>query len=102
MRKKLRSRAGETLIEVLISILVVILSVTLLYSMLMAASGMNERAKALGAQTESEQNAAEARTNGTAGTVTVTYESKTSTVSVNYYSLTNAGGELTAYTAAGN
>lgn len=45
MRRKLRSKRGETLIEVLASVLVASLSIALLFSAVMAAGRINQSAR---------------------------------------------------------
>jgi Tfp pilus assembly protein PilV len=85
MKKKLRSRAGETLIEVMAAILVVTLSVTMLYSLLMSATTINKRTAALSEKYSGEQNDAETRAASADGTVTVTYDSAQVSVPVEIY-----------------
>lgn len=96
MRRKLRSKKGESLVEVMAAILIVALSVTMLYTLLMSASAMNKRARTLSEQYQQELNTAEERANPTSGTVTVGTES----VDVTFYAAGDDGA-LTAYTAEG-
>lgn len=93
MKKKLRSRSGETLVEVLCAILIVTISVTMLYSLLMSAAGISKRSKELSAKYAVEQDAAQNGGGTTQGTVKVDGQS----VTVIY---TGSGDELTSYRVA--
>ena len=100
--KKLRSRAGESLVESLAAILVVTMASIVMYSMVTAAADINMAAKR-NDQAVQEQMAVAERGNGTGATGTIRMyiqdgvnEAVVSTVTVDVY---GGDGELYAYYA---
>lgn len=94
MQGKLRSQKGETLTETLVGVLLVALASVVLASMIGAASRMNNRAKVRDEALYAEITAAESRTGGETGSVTVKVDGTGESVQVKYY---GAEGKLRSY-----
>ena len=95
MRSKLRTQKGETLTETLVGVLIVALASVVLASMIGAASRMSAGAAERDQVLYEEITAAERRTGGETGSVTVTVDETSQSVSVTYY---GAEGKLRSYT----
>lgn len=97
MKRKLKSRRGETLVEALCSVLVAALSAALLAGMVTAASNMNSAARENDAKLYSSITAAETFTGDTrTGEITVTVGSQTTDTAVEIY-----GGVVSSYRRSG-
>ena len=104
MFKKLRSRAGETLLETLVAILVVTLASIVMYSMVTVAADINTTAKRKDQAVQEQLTVAERGDGvGTTGTIRMyikvgATEQIVSTVTVDVYG-GDEDGELYAYYA---
>ena len=96
MIKKLRSRRGETLLEVLISVLVVALSAVMLATMVAAATKVGIDAEAAMDKYYKQVSAAEGGSAGVTDNVKITYNGASKDITVSYYGSTDADA-LTAY-----
>ena len=94
MQGKLRSQKGETLTETLVGVLLVALASVGLAAMIGAACRMNIRAKVRDEALYAEITAAESRTGGETGSVTVKVDGTEECVQVKYY---GAEGKLRSY-----
>ena len=94
MQGKLRSQKGETLTETLVGVLLVALASVVLAAMIGAACRMNIRAKVRDEALYAEITAAENRTGGETGSVTVKVDGTEESVQVKYY---GAEGKLRSY-----
>ena len=96
MKKKLLSRRGETIAEVLVAVLLIMLASAAFAAMVSSASKVNAKAEAQDEKLYAALTAAETKSNGTDGTVSVTGAGD---FSVSYYSDTD--GTLYAYGIGG-
>ena len=95
MQGKLRSQKGETLTETLVGVLLVALASVVLAAMIGAACRMNIKAKVRDEALYAEITAAESRTGGETGSVTVKVDgTEEKSVQVKYY---GAEGKLRSY-----
>lgn len=95
MRKKLKNRCGETLVEVLVSVVIIALSATLLATMISAAVQINTKANAAVAELYNQLSVAESGEIGEAGTVTIVRNGVSEDISVEYYRTDS--GSLTSF-----
>ena len=100
--KKLRSRAGESLVESLAAILVVTMASIVMYSMVSAAADINLAAKrndeAVQEQLIAAERADDSDYNGT-GTIYIKVEGSSSNVAVVPVNIYGADGDLFSYFA---
>jgi Tfp pilus assembly protein PilV len=99
VKRKISSKAGETLIETLVAVLVVALSSIILVTMTVTASHLNAAARTADQAFYAELSAAESGTGSTAtGTITVSWTTGSQSFSVDFV---GSGSELKSYTYTG-
>lgn len=97
--KKLRSKRGETLVEMLVSIALLVMAMSILSAMLAAAYRLDESARSEDENFSFELYAAELQ-NGNIGdaTVTISGSSDSASIDVNVYGVSD--GKLRSYKLA--
>ena len=89
-KKKLRSRAGETLMETLVAVLIASVGLTMLASMITSSARLITKSRSVLKDYYAENNKLEERAGGTADTLDIAVEYpdtdiETETVSVSFY-----------------